>query len=170
MKQTYEGPDASRMTSYQPLIKNLHSLSLKNRNLQKDFDRTILGPGTDKYKLYELMPGTTKSPRIPMHLQINSYVSSPRQLSSEESPENDSNSRIISFIDANKHERRQDSTVREFIVKNVLNGLNTSKIRGLTSAKDFQKNKRKGATETMPTEESSEFALPDKNRLEVFDD
>ena len=130
------------MTSYQPLIKNLHSLSLKNRHLQKDFNRTILRPGTEKYKLFELMPGVTKSPRVPMHVAINSYVASPRSLSTE-SPLSDSRSKLVTFIDANKEERVKETAVREFIVKNVLNGENTSKIKGLTTAKDFQKNLRK---------------------------
>ena len=116
MKDSYQGADASNMTSYQPLIKNLHSLSLKNRHLQKDFNRTILPPGTEKYKLYTLLPGTTKSPRLPMHIAINSYVASPRSLSSESNLSN-SRSKLVTFIDANKEERQRETAVREFIVK-----------------------------------------------------
>jgi len=171
MKETYEGADASNMTSYQPLIKNLHSLSLKNRNLRKDFKRTILPPGTEKYKLWTLFPGTTKSPRLPMHVAINSYVASPRSLSTE-SLNYDYNSKLVSFIDANKEERVKETAVREFIVKNVLNGENTSTIKGLTTAKDFQKNKRKGRkAPTLNSAMGSDATLPpDRVKLEAFDD
>ena len=106
-----------------------------------------------------------------MHIAINSFVASPRSLSSE-SPVSNLNSKLVTFIDANKEERLKETAVREFIVKNVLNGENTSTIKGLTTTADFQKNLRKGykAPVLASTLESDKTLPPDRIRMEAFDD
>ena len=70
-----------------------------------------------------------------MHLVINKYVSSPKTLRSSLfcGKETDTynpptilseyeNENVVSFIDANKQERKQETAVKDFIIRNVLNG------------------------------------------------
>ena len=67
-----------------------------------------------------------------MHLMINKFVTSPRR-SSQFGKDYDTyntptvltdypDENVVSFIDANKEERKQETAVKDFIIRNVLNG------------------------------------------------
>ena len=57
--------ETERLRIYQPFVKNLQSLSLRNRRLQKDTERIVVSPilRNDAFKLREFHPGSTMSPR-----------------------------------------------------------------------------------------------------------
>ena len=67
------GLESDRLKTYQPLIKNLQSLSLKNRRLKRDSGRVVTSPGDAKFKLRTLRPGFTKSPR-PLQFELNRTI------------------------------------------------------------------------------------------------
>ena len=46
----------------------------------------------------------------------------------------------MNIVDANKLERRHEKEIKDFILKKVLNQDHLHTIKGLTCAKDFQKN------------------------------
>ena len=45
------GLESNRLKAYQPLIKSLQTLSLKNRRLKKDYERKVTDPMFDDVKL-----------------------------------------------------------------------------------------------------------------------
>ena len=124
------GLETHRLKTYQPLIKSLQVLSLKNRKLKKDTERVVTSPSYEKFKLRTLRPGFTKSPR-PLHLEVQKTITTVGDRSARDDrtvfTEN-----VVSYIDANKQERRQEKEVKDFIIKNVLNQGHLHVIKGLT--------------------------------------
>ena len=45
------GLESNRLKAYQPLIKSLQTLSLKNRRLKKDYERKVTDPMFEDLKL-----------------------------------------------------------------------------------------------------------------------
>ena len=99
------GLESNRLKAYQPLIKSLQTLSLKNRKLKRDTERVITDPLYDEIKMRALRPGFTKSPR-PLRREINRSNSSCSPVMRDDGTIGTSRQKVVSFIMANKHERR----------------------------------------------------------------
>ena len=92
-------------------------MSLQNKKLRYDADRIVLGPNDETIKLSTLRPGCTKSPRPLPLTTVNSGATTPTgsrcYLMNDDVMRHDS---IVTYVEANKDERKKDIEVRDFII------------------------------------------------------
>ena len=123
------------MKEYQPIMKNLKNISLRNRNLISDDQmKVVTVPNSEK--LNELLNDMTistgrESPLSPLNKQFNhTYLNEDFRNVAESRGKNIWHKTLIA---ENKRERQYEKDTHNYFLNRVLNQNNLSKITGLTT-------------------------------------
>lgn len=127
------------MKDYQPIVKNLKNMALRNRNFLST--EKVKMPLLNAEKMVEYEPGITSalhsplSPKSPVRKMFYSkYIDD--NVSVKESV---GSNKVRNMVFANKEERRAEKEVCKFILTKVLNQSNLTKITGITTMNDIKK-------------------------------
>ena len=132
------------MQDYQPIVKHLKNMALRNRNLLST--QKVEMPVFESQKISTGTPGNTTMPNFlrkrsshPRMKYFNKYLSN-----NDDRARTGSSKPVLNMVYANKQERQTEHEVCNYILTKVLNQGNLTRITGITTQQELimhQKNR-----------------------------